>query len=108
MSFIKGLIGCIVGGTVGASLWALVAYFTGYEVGILATIVGALCGAGMAVGSKGNLGFMTGAVACVVALLAIVGGKLSVVYSMVSKELSSQSGQSVFDHPVDAQSAPLY
>lgn len=79
------VIGAVVGGAIGSFGWAVIATTTGYEVGLIATVVGALCGIGAAVGSGGNGGVWPGAVAVVVAVCAIFVGKIA-VFELVMEE----------------------
>ncbi len=68
------IIGAVIGGAIGAAVWAAIAHFTGYEIGYVATGVGVVCGLGAAITSGGGNAW-AGAVAVVVALLAIITGK---------------------------------
>lgn len=74
------LIGALIGGAIGAVIWAAIAYFTGYEVGFVAWGVGLLVGVGAAIGAKGEGGAFTGAMAAVISMGAIIGGKYVASY----------------------------
>jgi len=83
------IIGAAIGGAVGAIGWAAVAYFTGYELGILAMLVGAICGVGASIGSFGKGGIWPGVVAVAVALFSILVGKFA-VYEVQLMDYSDQ------------------
>jgi len=72
-AFLYGL----VGGVMGALLWALVVYFTDYEIGWIAWAVGGLVGYGVAFGNRGSVSTprAAGILAVALTVLAIVGGK---------------------------------
>lgn len=82
MKLAYGFVGAVIGGVVGAALWTAISYFSGYELGIIAWLVGLACGFGMAVGSKREGGVPAGAIAAVVALISILGGKYAVAHYM--------------------------
>ena len=72
--FVKGVIGALVGATVGMIAWFLLIKATGYEIGYAAWGVGALTGVGARVtGADG--GKRLGMIAGVLAFIAIVGGQ---------------------------------
>jgi hypothetical protein len=66
-------IACIGAAAVGALVWALIARFTGYEVGYVAIGVGALTG--YACVQASGRGMAMAVTAAIFSLLAIVGGK---------------------------------
>ncbi|MFI4882510.1 MAG: hypothetical protein ACIAQU_08000 [Phycisphaerales bacterium JB064] len=79
---VGAVIGALVGGAAGAAIWAAVGYYTGYEIGWIAWGVGVLTGVGTAIGANalgGGPGTGTGILAAVVALAAVLCGKLAVV-----------------------------
>jgi len=75
MSMIKGVVGGAVGGALGAAVWAGVAYFTNFEIGWIAWGIGALVGAGVAMGAGERVGPRTATAAAVIAVLAVLAGK---------------------------------
>ncbi len=75
MNIIKGLIGAFVGALVGAGIWGLVSYQSGYEVGWIAWGVGALTGLGMLLGARDSSDVATGGLAAVIALFGVICGK---------------------------------
>ncbi|MBU6413124.1 MAG: hypothetical protein KGS45_06595 [Planctomycetes bacterium] len=83
---IKGIIGAVIGGAIGATLWALIVYFTNSEVGIIAWAVGAMAGAGMMLGARDIQSPLCGVIAAFIALASIAGGKYAVVQTYVSKD----------------------
>jgi len=67
-------LGAVVGSALGAGLWAAVALITGYEIGIVAWVVGGLVGFGAhALGGRGTA---TGVVCAILAVGSIFCGKM--------------------------------
>ncbi len=83
------IIGACVGGAIGAAGWAAIAYGTGYEIGFIATIVGAICGIGAFMGSRGEGGIWAGCVAVVVALCSIGAGKM-ITFDIYMQDLADE------------------
>lgn len=83
----KGVIAGIIAGIVGAALWAIIAAITGFEIGWIAWGIGAAVGAGVAWGSDGST--VTGVLAVVIAILAIIGGKYISVEMRLAKEVGT-------------------
>lgn len=83
----KGIIAGVAAGIVGAALWAIIAAATGYEIGWLAWGIGAAVGAGVAWGSEGSP--VTGAIAVVIAVLAILAGKYITVEVVLANEMGN-------------------
>lgn len=78
----RGTIGCLIGTSLGAALWVIIAVKTGYELGFIAWALGALAGFGMYIGSRGPS--MPGAVlAGAIAGLAIVVAKAIMVKMVI-------------------------
>jgi len=76
--WMKVIVAGLIGGAVGAAGWAALIMGTGMEFGIFAWVVGILVGAAIAgVASSENTGVGTAAIAVVIALLSIAGGKLA-------------------------------
>jgi hypothetical protein len=80
----------VVGGAVGAGIWAAIAYNTHYHIRIIAVLVGVLTGAGMRMGVRGYAGGLTGALAAVIAAGAIAGGHYWTVSMMVDEYVKRQ------------------
>ena len=108
MLLLRGAFFGLVCGAIGAAMWAAVAYFTGYELGLLAIVVGGLCGFGMGMGNAGRGGAGAGLVAAFVTFLAIMGGKFAVVQVMLDDFLQSEAV--VFDEEasLDAIAGQVY
>lgn len=70
------IIGAVVAGTIGASIWAAISYFTQYEVGYVASIVGGMCGFGALLGTDGEGNAWSGTIAVAAAIAAIFIGKM--------------------------------
>ena len=69
----------LVGGAVGAAIWAGIAYATHREIGWIAWGVGGLVGLGVRVAARELVGARYGLLAAGVAALALVGGKFATV-----------------------------
>ena len=80
------IVGGAVAGTVGALIWAGIAYFTGYELGWIAWAVGGLVGFGVLVGSAGERSNTAGVVAVVVAVVALLGAKYMTVQMLLGND----------------------
>jgi hypothetical protein len=74
-SFVIGLIVAIVFGVVCSILWIVIEVVTGYEIGLLATVIGWTVGLGMQIGQKGY-SHRGGIAAAMIAVTAIVLPKL--------------------------------
>ena len=85
------IIGASVGGAIGAVIWGLIAYGTGYEIGYAAIGVGALCGIGACFGGEPETtggGAIAGVLAAIVAVAAIAGGKYLALEMMYRKYMN--------------------
>ena len=78
------VVGALVAGVIGATVWAAIGFFTGFELGILAWGIGGLVGVGALIGARGDGNLWVGCVAAVIAVGSILGGK----YVMVSMFLN--------------------
>ncbi len=83
MWFIRGMLLSALGGVIGAVIWAAVAAALNSEVKFIAIGVGALCGLGMRIGAAEEADFMTGVLAGVVAIFAVLLGKQMAVEYIV-------------------------
>ncbi len=83
------VLGGLVGGGIGAVIWALVAWKLHSELGWIAWLVGVLAGGGVALVARGNTGMFTGIVAAVCALTCVGAGKYMAI-SMVVDQLVAQ------------------
>lgn len=91
MGLLGGIIGGVVGALLGAAAWAAVAYYTHYELGIIAWGIGLAAGAGVAIGTRGGAGLIGGVIGVVCALGGIAGGKYAAVHFQVEQKIASQS-----------------
>ncbi len=82
----SAVIGGLIGGGIGAAVWAVIAYFTGLEIGWIAWGVGLLVGIGVAIGNKGEGSIPAGALAAVLATLSVLGGKYAMVRMVMPDE----------------------
>jgi hypothetical protein len=73
-SKIKGMFGALLGGLLGAAIWAGVVYWTGYEIKYVAIGVGALTGLGSRL-LGGGRDYHLGLFATACAVVAILGGQ---------------------------------
>jgi hypothetical protein len=81
-SYFRGLAGCVGGAFIGATVWFLVAWGTGYELYILVLGVAALAGLGMQWGQQGysTLGGIT---AAGVTFVTMILARLAVVLALI-------------------------
>ena len=82
MDMIKGVVCGAIAGVICAGVWAAIAHFTGYELGLVAWLVGGGVGLGVAVGCRGNTSALTGTAAAIIALASIVGGRYLVMHTI--------------------------
>lgn len=68
-------LGAGLAAVLGAGIWAGLISAAQIQLKFTAVIVGALCGIGAAYGARGNVSAVTGAIAVVFAVAAIIGGK---------------------------------
>ena len=80
---VRGTLFAVIGGLIGAALWAAVAYYAHVNLGIIAWVVGLCAGAGMKLGAGTAASSLSGFVAAVVALVSIAGGKFVTAYAIV-------------------------
>ena len=72
-----------VAGLVGAAVWAALAYFSGHEIGWIAWGIGGLVGLTVLKTADGENSFKTGALAALISVLAILGGKFAATHFLV-------------------------
>ncbi len=91
-------VGAVIGGAIGAAIWAAIAYFTGYESGWIAWGVGVLVGMGASISPTESVGggAITGAMAAIVAMAAITGGKYAASHFAVQDALGAFSQSEPF------------
>ena len=86
------VLGAVIGGLIGAGVWAFIAYQFNVEIGWIAVGVGALCGLGASIGAGGEGGAVTGGMAALVAMGAISMGK----YAAVTWSVDDYFGEEFF------------
>lgn len=79
MPLVLAGLGALVGGAIGAAIWAAVAYYAEMEIGWIAWGVGVLAGVGAKIAARDELSPTVGIVAALVALLSVAAGKLVVI-----------------------------
>jgi hypothetical protein len=79
MSIGRGMLTGAAMGALAAALWAGASYMTGMRLGFLDIGVGAATGLGMAAGMKNRGGVVPGLVAALIAVVAIMGSRFSVI-----------------------------
>ena len=85
MSLGMWLLGGTIGGLLGAGLWSVLGYFTGFELRWIACLVGALTGVGVRIIAGDAIGPAPGIVAALVAGATILLGKYLVLYLLVAR-----------------------
>jgi hypothetical protein len=78
--------GGVIAGTIGALVWAGIAYFTGYELGWIAWAVGGLVGLGVLLGSGGEKSSSGGVVAVAIAVITLMAAKYTTVQLLLSDD----------------------
>jgi phosphate/sulfate permease len=103
----RGLAMAVLGGVVGAAVWGAVAYWTGWSIGLLAVLVGALVGLGMQWGirQKGSIG--TGMACAAIALVSIVCAKLVVAQALAQDLVQEAANVSEAD-AIDQYASEVY
>jgi hypothetical protein len=80
----------LIGGLIGAAIWAGLIYYTGYEIGYVAVFVGFLSGVGVRFGaSQWDYGLGPGLAAVVVAIMALVVGKIAGYHLIIQREFGN-------------------
>jgi steroid 5-alpha reductase family enzyme len=79
------IIGAIAAAAIGAVVWALIVYYGNYEIGILASGIGALVGITVAYLAKKNVEQQHQIVAVIFGLLGVIAGKYLSFYLFVKK-----------------------
>lgn len=74
----KGIGLAVVGGAIGAVIWAMISHLTNFEIGWIASITGALAGLGFRMGYPRG-GATAGAIAAIIGVSAIAGGKIAAI-----------------------------
>lgn len=99
MNWGRTLAGGALGAVAGCGLWIGVAWVTGYEIGILAIIVGLTIGIGTALGAQGRAGTAGGIAAGAMTVVAIVVARGVVVQMSVSQMLREAMAEGISEIP---------
>ena len=75
----------MIGGAVGAAIWAGIAIATDYEIGWIAWGVGVLAGFGVRAGSGGEDGPLLGGLAVLIACLSIMVGRMATIFVILGR-----------------------
>lgn len=75
----KSIITGVIAGLVGAGVWAAISHFGNVEIGWIAIGIGAFVGFAVGASAAHEASAATGAIAVVIAVLSIVGGKWAAV-----------------------------
>jgi hypothetical protein len=81
----KIIVGALAAAAAGAIVWALIAYYGNYELGILASGIGALVGITVAYLAKKNVEQQHQIIAVIFGLLGVIAGKYLSFYLVVKK-----------------------
>jgi hypothetical protein len=75
MSLVKCVVCGLIGGAIGAAVWAALAYYLNFEFAIVAWGIGGLVGFCCRAGAGASSGLVSGLIAAAIALASIAGGK---------------------------------
>jgi hypothetical protein len=84
MTLLRGTLFSFLAAMMAAGLWAVVAFFTGREFGILAWGLGAMAGYGMALGHDDDDGTTAGIIAAVMSFVGIVAAKAMIILIFIA------------------------
>lgn len=87
-----GALGGLAAAIVGAIVWAAIAIYANYEIGLVAWGIGVLAGFGVVLFSGGKKGITLQVIAIVSALLGIVLGKYAIFWDAFKKVLAEEMG----------------
>lgn len=93
---LKGIVGALVGGLIGAALWGGMVYFTGREIKAVALGVGAMAGLGSRWIGRGRDYFL-GLFASACALVAILGGQFVAAKIYIDKTISVEMAEAEYE-----------
>lgn len=100
MSLAQGTIGAAVGALVGAAVWTGLSYFTGWNLGVLAPIVGGAAGFGMGMGNKGRGGMEAGLIAAALTVAGVMASRAmlgSLEYADFTREMADVTPEDARD-----------
>jgi hypothetical protein len=87
-SLLRGTLFSFLGAMLGAIIWAVFAYFTGFELGYIAWGLGGLAGLGMAYGHDDDDGTFAGIIAAFMSLVGIVAAKVFIIVIVIAAIVS--------------------
>jgi len=90
-----GAAGSLVGGLLGAAVWAGIALGTDYEIGYVAVLVGFLAGKGATLATGGGHGQLLQVVAVVGALLGLAAAKYALFAHELKEYVASEFGETI-------------
>ena len=93
---VKGIVGALLGGLIGAALWAGTVYFTEREIKAVALGVGALAGLGSRL-IGGGRDYHLGLFASACALVAILGGQFVAAKIYIDRTISVELAEAEYD-----------
>jgi phosphate/sulfate permease len=87
---LNGIIVGLLCGIIGATIWAGVTYFTGYEISWVAWGIGGLVGFGFTFASRRS-GALYGFIASIITIFSILGGKFAYTDLIIGEEMGSKT-----------------
>jgi hypothetical protein len=108
MNLAKGFAFALACGAAGAALWVGLAAATGWELTLVAIILGGAAGFGMGMGVKGRGGAPAGVLAAVAALVCILGAKAGVAHIVAQRWIESESQHVSEDDAREALRVTVY
>lgn len=101
---LRGTLFSFVAALIGATVWAVLTYFTLYEFSIVAWGLGALVGCGMALGhDDSGDGTWSGIIAAFVSLFGIVAAKFLIIVIFVGAAVATVMGQLDVGEKLDSE-----
>ena len=87
-----GLVGGIIAALLGGGVWAGIAIFAEYEIGIIAWGIGGLCGYGVVMAAGGRKGLPLQVIAVLTGVFGIAAGKFFTFYFIVKQSIEETYG----------------
>lgn len=100
MNAARYIIAGLIGGVIGAAAWALIAWFTGWELGLLAWGIGGLVGVCVRKAAAEETGVPPALAAMLIAVLSVLAGKYTAHSMMFHQHYSPQALAAVSYDPV--------
>ncbi len=100
MSLVNGTLGALLGAAVGAAVWTGISWLTGWNLGILAPIVGGAAGFGMGMGNQGRGGATAGIIAAALTIAGVLASRCmlsELEYSDFADEMATISEEDAQD-----------